>query len=230
MEIEILHLIEGAQNARGLTVIIDVFRAFSLACYMADKGTSKIIPVGSVDKAFQIKEKNPDYILVGERNNKIIPGFDFGNSPFQIKDFELKGKSVIHTTSAGTQGIENAMQADEIITGSFVNANAIIRYIQKRKPAYISLVCMGYSAKRQTEEDNFCAVYLKNELEGKKTDFEEIKKVIRRTSGVRFFMPDSQEYCPSEDFYMCLDLNKFNFILLSERNEDLTILRKIEII
>ena len=32
MEIQILELIEGARAARGLTVIIDVFRAFTLEC------------------------------------------------------------------------------------------------------------------------------------------------------------------------------------------------------
>ena len=38
MEIRILELIEGAKKAEGLTVIIDVFRAFSLECYLYARG------------------------------------------------------------------------------------------------------------------------------------------------------------------------------------------------
>ncbi len=70
MEIEILHLLEGAKKARGLTVVIDVFRAFSTACYAFQGGASKIYPVGNIEIAFQMKKNNPDFILVGERNEK----------------------------------------------------------------------------------------------------------------------------------------------------------------
>ena len=37
MKIQILQMIEGARKARGLTVVIDVFRAFSLECYLMEK-------------------------------------------------------------------------------------------------------------------------------------------------------------------------------------------------
>jgi 2-phosphosulfolactate phosphatase len=44
MHIDILDLIEGAKQAQGLTVIIDVFRAFSTACYVVRNGARQIIP------------------------------------------------------------------------------------------------------------------------------------------------------------------------------------------
>ncbi len=72
----------------------------------------------------------------------------------------------MHTTSSGTQGIVNATNADEIITGSFVNAAAIVRYISKKQPKIVSLVCMGYACEYPTDEDTLCAEYIKNELEG----------------------------------------------------------------
>ena len=79
MNIEILHLIEGAKKAEGLTVIIDVFRAFSTACYAVRNGAKEIIPVGDLKIAYQLKEENPNSVLIGERGGKIQPGFDFGN-------------------------------------------------------------------------------------------------------------------------------------------------------
>ena len=51
MKIRILQLLEGAKDARGLTVIIDVFRAFSTACYAFDIDAHKIFPVGDINFA-----------------------------------------------------------------------------------------------------------------------------------------------------------------------------------
>ena len=56
MNIRILHLIEGAREAKGLTVVIDVFRAFSVAAYAFAGGAAKIIPVGELDIALRLKE------------------------------------------------------------------------------------------------------------------------------------------------------------------------------
>lgn len=217
MNIEVLHLVEGAKKARGLTVVIDVFRAFSLACYMTNQGAKRIIPVDDIGTAYRLKAENPDYLLAGERYNKKPSGFDFGNSPHQVRKYDLNGKTVIHTTSAGTKGIVNAVLSDDILTGSFVNAGAIIRYVKKNKPQEVSLVCMGYAASRQIEEDNYCAMYIKNALENRNSDFEQMVKIIRNTSGKRFFIDDMQEHCPSEDFYLCLDLNRFDFVLKAEK-------------
>jgi 2-phosphosulfolactate phosphatase len=57
--------------------------------------------------------------------------FDYGNSPSQIENVDFSDKVVIHTTSCGTQGIVNDINADGIITGSFVNASAIVKYIKQ---------------------------------------------------------------------------------------------------
>ena len=50
MNIRILQLIEGARQARGLTVVIDVFRAYSLEAYLLHRGAEKIIPEKICDK------------------------------------------------------------------------------------------------------------------------------------------------------------------------------------
>ena len=69
-QIDILHLIEGAKKAKGLTVIIDVFRAFSLECYLYDMGVKEIRPVGTIEEAFRRREDLTDAVLVGERHGK----------------------------------------------------------------------------------------------------------------------------------------------------------------
>ena len=83
MDIQILELLEGARYAAGLTAVIDVFRAFSLEAWLFARGAGQIFAVGSEETARRMKSVNPDALLIGERGGKILPGFDYGNSPFQ---------------------------------------------------------------------------------------------------------------------------------------------------
>ena len=237
MKVKILQLLDGAKDARGLTVIIDVFRAFSTACYVYDHGAVKIIPIGEIDQAYRLKEKKQDFVLIGERNEQKPPGFDFGNSPSQLVAGKIAGKTIVHTTSSGTQGIANAKKADEIITGSFVNAGAIVKYIQQKQPKTVSLVCMGYACEYPTDEDTLCAEWIKNELEAssglntgggnKPKSFVEMVEIIRSGSGARFFDPEKQSWSPKADFELCLDLNRFNFVLKVEEERGVNYLKQI---
>ncbi len=213
---------EGARQAKGLTVVIDVFRAFSLACYLFDKGAAGVIPVGELDEARKWKEDHPDYILIGERKGVIQPGFDYGNSPAQILDVDLEGKTIVHTTSAGTQGIVNAIHADEIITGSFVNADAIVRYIQKQRPAVVSIVAMGWRGQESAAEDDACSQYIKHALLGKSNDFASIKHELKHNRKTASFLDvKDDDSAPKQDFEYCMDLNRFSFVLKAEKqNED----------
>ncbi|MDX9881472.1 MAG: 2-phosphosulfolactate phosphatase [Prolixibacteraceae bacterium] len=229
MNIEIFQLLEGARKAEGLTVIIDVFRAFSTACYAFENGVAKIYPVGDIGQAYRMKEKNPEYILMGERFEKKPEGFDFGNSPSHLLNVDFSGKTIVHTTSSGTQGIENALKAGEIITGSFVNAGAIIRYIQKQEPEKVSLVCMGCRCEYPTDEDTFLAEYIRDELLGIPTNFSQLTEQLKAGSGARFFAPGNQEWSPESDFGLCIELNRFNFVLKVEKEKGLNYLKKVEL-
>ncbi len=227
MDIKISEFIEGAGKAKGFTVIIDVFRAFSTACYLFDQGVKDIIPVDSVSKAFHLQNINPKFLLLGERNAKMVKGFNFGNSPTEILQQNLKDKTIIQTTSAGTRGLTSAIHADEIITGSFVNVQAIVKYILKRKPEVVSLVAMGYNGKTHTDEDFLCAEYIKNSLLGIQSDFESMKERIRYGSGSRFFLAENAGHSPSSDFDLCLAINSFPFVLQAKEVNKQLYLKKI---
>jgi 2-phosphosulfolactate phosphatase len=231
MNISVLQLIEGAKQARGLTVVIDVFRAFSTACYVMARGAERIIPVGDIELAYRLKREHPGYVLMGERGGVVQPGFDFGNSPTHAEQADFTGKTVVHTTSAGTQGIVNATLADEIITGSFVNAGAIVEYIHRRKPERVSLVCMGLGGAEPADEDTRCAEYLKNALEGKPNDFDAIVRYLREESRTGNFLDLQGETAeisaPREDFDRCLSLNRFDMVLKAEREDGRLVLRRV---
>ena len=230
MDIRILHLTGGARQAEGLAVIIDVFRAFSLECCLADMGAREIRPVGAVEEALAWRKRDPECVLIGERHGRKLEGFDFGNSPSTVSPEAIRGRRIIHTTSAGTQGVTGAAGAEEILTGSFLNAGAIAEYIRKRAPEKVSLVCMGREGLEEAEEDELCAVYLRSLLEGRPMgNIDERLKGLRQGGGRHFFDPENQEVFPEKDFWMCIDRDRFDFVLSVQKDELGLISRKIKV-
>ena len=220
MKIEILEFVEGARQARGMTVIIDVFRAFSVACYAFDAGAVKIIATGMAEDAFELKKKYGNSILVGEREEKKIEGFDIGNSPTEILKCDLTGKIVIHTTTAGTNGLVNATNASSVITGSLVNAGAIVNYIRSANPEQVTLVAMGFRAKESADEDILCARLISARLNNSNESFEQRISELRHGSGNRFFNPENMEFSPPTDFFLCTMTDRFNFVIRAEKRLD----------
>lgn len=218
MKVQIIH---NAENATGTAVIIDVFRAFTVEPYLINNGVKKLIPVGDIQIAYDYKRKNKNCILIGERNGIKQSGFDYGNSPSQIEKIDFSGKTVIHTTSCGTQGITNSKNAKEILTGSLVNANAISEYIIRKNIEEVSLVSLALPGQSPAEEDELCAQYIKSLLENNplRNLNEEIEK-LKSTSGSKFFSESMQDVFPKRDFYLCTEVNKFNFVL--KVNSDIT--------
>lgn len=219
MQIQILQQLEGAKKAKGIAVIIDVFRAFTTECFFMANGAKQLFAVGEQSIAYTLKKQHPDYILAGERNEVMLEGFDYGNSPANIEHIDFTGKTIVHTTSAGTQGIANASYADEILTGSFVNALAISKYIKKQNVSVVSLVCMGKAALSPTEEDTYCAEYIKSLLLEQNYPLQQKLCSLRHLEGERFFNAQNQIQCPQRDFYLATTPNQFDFVLRAMPDE-----------
>ncbi len=219
MQIQILQQLEGAKKAKGIAVIIDVFRAFTTECFFMANGAKQLFAVGEQSIAYTLKKQHPDYILAGERNEVMLEGFDYGNSPANIEHIDFTGKTIVHTTSAGTQGIANASYADEILTGSFVNALAISKYIKKQNVSVVSLVCMGKAALSPTEEDTYCAEYIKSLLLEQNYPLQQKLCSLRHLEGERFFNAQNQIQCPQRDFYLATTPNQFDFVLQAVPDE-----------
>lgn len=218
MLVEVLHLREGAAAAEGVAVIIDVFRAFTLAPCAFARGAQSILPVATREEALAMKRADPELLLAGEHDGRPLPGFDYSNSPAEILRADLAGRTLALRTSAGVQGLLAAGRADDVITGSFVNAGAIIRWLQDRRPERVALVCMGWNGAQRTAEDEACAGYIKAGLAGETPDFEAMRKQLRRDPcGAKFFDP-LQPWFPAEDFSVCMRLSVFSFVLRRARD------------
>lgn len=229
MKIVIENQLEGAKRAQGLTVIIDVFRAFTVECFLFEQGVKTIIPMGDAQECLALKKQHPDYYLVGERKGIKLEGFDSGNSPSYLTTVpELKGKTIVHSTSAGTQGLVYASKATEVITGSLVNAKAIARYIKKKNPEVVTLVCMGLNGTEESAEDTLCAKYIKALLEGDELNIHREIADLKNTAGKKFFDKARPEF-PEPDFFMCLVPNIFDFVIKADTSKNPIEMKRIDV-
>ena len=220
MDIHRFSLVEGAKSARGLAVIIDVFRAFTTAAYVSANGAKKIIPVAEVDEALRLRVEHPDWLLMGETHGRKIPEFDYGNSPAEVEHVDFSGQTVVQRTSSGTLGIKYASGADEILLGSFVMADAIAEYVNRNRGIkVVSLVAMGWEGESPALEDELCAEYIEAKIRGAFPDFLSMRRRIREDpSGAKFFDP-GQPHFRERDFHLAMSLNWFNFALKVERGK-----------
>jgi 2-phosphosulfolactate phosphatase len=212
MEISIHSLLEGATRATGTVAIIDVFRAFTTAAVALANGASKIVMVRRVDEALALREAGIGEICMGEVHGRAPDGFDFGNSPFEVSTVDFQDKTIIQRTSAGTQGIvEAATKAERLYAASLVTAGATVRALLSASPDQISLVAMGDNGLSRTDEDELCAIHLRNRLERRPGDPEAIRRLVLAGGEVGRFHDPSRPYLHPEDVDIALDINRFDF-------------------
>ena len=213
----------GARQARGFTVVIDVFRAFSCAPIVYSLGVKRLILEPDPDRALTFKT-GPEVVLMGEVNELPIPGFDLGNSPTEIlnrgRDFFL-GKTVVQRTTAGVTGVRAALDAgaDEVALGGFSTAKAVAAYIKARNPSLVTIVPMGARGQTPAPEDEACADYLESLLTGSRYDHLEALKTVAFQETAQKFLRGDKEYLPREDPLFCLQRDLFDFVLTAREVE-----------
>jgi 2-phosphosulfolactate phosphatase len=220
MEIRRLSLLEGAKEATGIAVIIDVFRAFSCEPVLHALGAERVLLEADVDKCLAMRGRA---VLLGELGGEPIEGFDLPNSPYFIlrrgADF-FRGRPAVHRSTAGVCGALAAMEnADEVMLTSFMTARATARYIRERRPRCVSIVAMGDHRRVEVPEDLRCADYVDSLLSGRPYDhLAATDEILSDDSAQKFLRGDQPQY-PREDPTLCLQRDLFDFALRAERRD-----------
>lgn len=123
-------LIEGepgcayAVENECVAIVVDALRASATAAMMLDSGAVEIITVREVEEAIALKRDYPDALLFGERGGLPPKGFDFGNSPRDVK--AVRGRRAIFTTTTGAGRLVSCWGCPAVFMGSTINAKAVV--------------------------------------------------------------------------------------------------------
>jgi 2-phosphosulfolactate phosphatase len=216
VEISIHSLLEGATRATGTVAIIDVFRAFTTAAVALASGASAIVMVSTVEEALRLRDAGVGQICMGEVRGRTPEGFDYGNSPFEVSTMDFTAKTIIQRTSAGTQGIVAASRADRLYAASLVTADATARAMLAGSPNQITLVPMGDNGINRTDEDEICAIHLRNRLQSRPGDRRAVQRLILAGGEVARFHDPAQPHSHPQDADIALDIDRYDFAVRVE--------------
>ena len=153
------------KDDEAIVVVIDVLRATSAICTAFEYGVEKIIPVASLEEAHAYKKQG--YLVAAERDGSVVEGFDFGNSPYSYMDESLKGKTIVLSTTNGTNAIHAARQVHSVAIGSFLNMDALADWLSMQQRNVI-LLCAGWKDKFNMEDSLFAGAIAERLLITKK--------------------------------------------------------------
>ena len=178
-----------------------------------------------MDEAFALKKKIPGSLIMGEVDGLPPKGFDFGNSPTQILEQDLKGKHLIQRTSAGTQGVVGSVNAGAMLTASFVVARATVRYILGLYAEHVTFVITGTE---QNDEDLACAEYLEALFKKENPDPAPYLKRVQESKDADFHRDPQKTGFPLSDLNHCTRLDACNFAMTVSRQKDRLVMRAVK--
>ncbi|MFN2290492.1 MAG: 2-phosphosulfolactate phosphatase [Anaerolineae bacterium] len=226
-------LLSGAEQAEGVAVVIDVFRAFTSAAFMVHLGARGLVLLADPADVLRLKREE-GYLAVGEVDGRQVAGFDLGNSPSEILAAgceRFAGRWVAQRTSAGVAGaVAAAHHADAVILGSYTTASAALHYIRSLSPPaeIISLVDMGSAGQEPTPEDEACADYLEHLLTGRPYDHPAaLQRIIQHEATQKFLRGDQAHYPPADPI-LCLQRDLFDFALVANFENGRLVARRAE--
>lgn len=135
-------------SSSDVSIMVDALRA-STTITLALNNFDKIIPCFTQEEAFKLKDEFGG-VLAGERNGKQLEGFDIGNSPTTLKNYENKENILILTTSNGTRILEN--MTSTVLVGSLINAKAVGCKSSRIATEHIDVVMAGVKGKFAIED------------------------------------------------------------------------------
>ena len=241
-DIRRLHRLRAAE-ARGVAVVIDVIRAFSVAAYAFGGGATGIRLVRTVEEALALREREPGALLAGEVGGRLIAGFDYNNSPARLAAAEahVRGRVLIQRTGAGTQGAVDAANADHLLCCGLVNARATADYaavLAARGSGTITLLTTAAPVEEMAIpaiEDDVCADYLEARLRGRADAADVLAAGIARLREIGRLSVFEQGWpdFPEDDVPAFLAVDRFAFAMegTRERRRDIECvsLRRVDV-
>ena len=135
-------------QTKDTSIMVDALRA-STTITLALNNFNEIIPCFTPEEAFELK-KEINGIIAGERSGKRVEGFDVGNSPKDVENYDTDIETLILTTSNGTRILKDMNST--VLVGSMVNAKAVGYKSVEIAENEIDVVMAGYKGNFALED------------------------------------------------------------------------------
>jgi 2-phosphosulfolactate phosphatase len=210
LPVKVIHAtgVEGAREAKGIAVVIDVIRSFTVSAYALAGGARECRLVTTVDEARALAASIPGALLSAEENALPIAGIAISNSPTQISAAELKGRVLVQRSSAGTQATAAVPPEIDIFAASLVVARATAQACLLRRPAILTLI-----ASADHPEDHACARYMEALIHGEKADLDQLLRPLRGSERYARAMSGTWPGFPPTDLDLSLIPDRFTFAM-----------------
>jgi len=203
--------IDGARQARGIVVVIDVLRAFTVSAYALAGGARECRLVRTVAEARALAERTPGAVICAEEDALPVEGIAISNSPTRIRETDLKDRVLIQRSTAGTQVAAEVESAD-IFAASLVVAHATVQACLLRSPETLTLL-----ASADHPEDHACATYMEGMIQGEHPDLQRLLEPLRQSERYHRAMSGSWPGFPATDLDLALEADRFPFAMPVKR-------------
>jgi 2-phosphosulfolactate phosphatase len=206
--------IDGARRARGVVVVIDVLRAFTVSAYALAGGARECLLVSTTAEAIALHDKIPGSLISAEEEALPVTGIPISNSPTQIVAADLGNRVLIQRSSAGTNVMAAVGSADELYAASLVVARATARACLAMQPQVVTLL-----ASADHPEDHACALYLEGLLRGEEEDVATLLQPLRESARYARAISGTWPGFPPTDIELSLAPDRFDFAMPAVRYE-----------
>ena len=219
----------------SIVVIVDILRATSAICAAFDRGAEKIIPVATIEEARKYKEQG--FLVAAERDGVVLDFADFGNSPENFTEERVKGKTVVYSTTNGTQAIMMAEGCKSVAIASYLNHRVISEWLISQENDIV-IFCSGWKDRFSLEDSVYAGALAETLMnsgkftnncdsamasldlwEKAKPDLQSyIKKASHRKRLKKLVMEHVVEYCHTFDLFTSLPVLEKNYLINLKRS------------
>lgn len=218
------------RNDNAIVVVSDILRATTAICAAFENGVKQLIPVADLDEARAWKEKG--FLVAAERDGLVLDFADFGNSPFNFTPEQVKGATIVYSTTNGTQAVKMAAEARHVAVGAFINLTALAGWLISEN-ADVVVLCAGWKNRYNLEDSVFAGALANALIEAGNFDTEcdaavaalelwelarkdltgYMEKAAHRHRLKKLGLDDVMQYCNTPDSTTVIPLLKDNILV-----------------
>ena len=131
----------GSLPTGACAVALDVLRATTTLAFARRNGAARVIPFASPAEAVAFRDAHPGALACGEREGRIVPGFDLGNSPGEFTRERVEGRALAFASTNGSRALLAASRCRRRLLGSFAALSAVVQALASEREIW--LVCAG---------------------------------------------------------------------------------------